>query len=106
MKEHFPENINSYSNVTGRVRHKFINSLIHSLRRLLRKYRLSMLVDLARKTGLDQFAINIVNKNVVPLESSIRTNVDENISNELRRYFEKDIQQLEILINRDLSAWR
>ena len=106
VEEFLPPNLHEKSYVTGMPRHLWLNVTLARLRYVAHKYRLTALLDMGRASGLSNSLEDLRQKNK---SSEKQTNLDVLSPAELqslREYFRPDVEKLEALVARDLSAWK
>lgn len=104
VKRYVPNSIDKKSNVTGLPKYKNPNIILAKIRFILRKYKLNFILDLARKIGLAQYLEKI--RNTTTDNKFSKEKIDEKTRKYLKEYFSEDIEKLEKLIKKDLSAWK
>ena len=70
----------------------------------LRKYNLKFVLDFLRFTRLSYLLEDIRTYQTKPWEE--KPQLDEKKQGELKAYFREEVENLEKLIGRDLSAWK
>jgi hypothetical protein len=99
-----PHDIDNRDNITGAPRFQRLNHLLFRMRLFLRDNRLNWVLDLLRKSGLAYTLEQWRTRSAVPYEE--KPLMDEGIKSELMVYYHNEIDKLEELIQRDLSAWK
>ncbi len=104
LDEFIPPDIDRRSNITGAPRFKRLNHTLFRLRLFLRNNRLNWALDLLRKLGIAYALEQWRTRSAVPYEE--KPLLDDKIKSELLDYYHDEIDKLEGLIQRDLSAWK
>jgi hypothetical protein len=104
LDEFIPPDIDQRSNITGAPRFKRLNHLLFQMRLFLRNNRFDWALDLLRKLGIAYALEQWRTRSAVPYEE--KPLLDDSIKLELSDYYRDEIDKLEGLIQRDLSAWK
>lgn len=104
LDEFVPPDIDQRSNITGAPRFKRFNHLLFQMRLFLRNNRLHWVLDLLRKLGIAYALEQWRTRSAVPYEE--KPWMDDTTRAELQDHYREEIEKLEGLIQRDLSAWR
>jgi transcriptional regulator of aromatic amino acid metabolism len=78
---------------------------MHSFRRTIDRYKLNSLLVFFRYTGilrLGNWIMHTANKK----SNYAKPELENDLKNELQRYYQRDIEQLENLTKRDLTNWK
>ncbi len=103
VTEMYPANIDESSNVTGVPRLALLNRAISWVRYPLRKYNPPGLMQLLRKSGIAQLQERIRLANTRPFE--VKPDIAPQTRLKLIAYFKEDVERLQTMTGRDLSAW-
>jgi hypothetical protein len=104
VADFIPENYNQRTMITGDPRFKLFNRLIYKARMFLRKYNLKFVLDFLRFIRVSYLLEDIRTYQTKPWEE--KPQIDESKQAELKAYFREEVENLETLIGRDLSAWK
>ena len=99
-----PETIDQRSNVTGVPRSKGFNRFVYRARTFLRKKRLNFVLDILRASGI-AFALEQW-RNLATVPYQQKPGIDPETKQKLDQIFKQDIEVLEKMLGRDLSAWK
>jgi len=105
VKTYYPASIDEKSNVTKEPRSKALNKFIDGFRFYIKKHDLQFILPVLKKTGITPVAEYIrdkVNRKAVKGKEPLPTHLKKQLEN----YYAKDIDQLEKLLEKDLSAWK
>ncbi len=101
----YPESLEERSNATQKPRSIALNRIIQGTRHFITKNGMEWLIPALKAVGIVQLGAFIRDKaNVTKLDK--KPDIDPELEKQIRGYYLKDIEQLEKLINRDLSAWK
>ena len=104
--EYFPDSLYERSNKTKGNKNQFLNYFITSSRNFIHKHNLHFVKPLLKYSGISPLAEYVRdNLNIVSKTGSQRRLDDDSIKR-LQDCYSKDIDQLEKLIDRDLSHWK
>lgn len=98
-----PANLDDASNITGVPRFRLLNRMISWVRYPLRKYNPPVLMRLVRGTGLARLQERIRLANTRPFDEKPTLSPETRMH--LAAYFREDVEALEKMTGRDLSAW-
>jgi len=104
VEPHIPAGLTQRSNVTGVPRFPALNRAIARLRYLVRKYDPPFLLDLLRWSGLARLSERLRLLNTRPEEPPQPLGAEAEAR--LRAFFRPDVEELERIAGRDLSAWK
>lgn len=105
VKEFYPPSIDDRSNETKEPRMKWLNHLIQNTRQNITKYRLEWVLPVLRYSGILPLGMLIRDKlNVRKMAK--KPQLSPETEQYLKAHYQADIQQLEQLLERDLSAWK
>ncbi len=100
-----PDSLNASSNVTQAPKFAGLTYFIQNTRHFITKHNLEFLIPILRKTGVVQLGTFIRDKwNVKKVDK--KPKLDPELEQEMRQYYQEDIEKLETLLDRDLSAWK
>ncbi len=102
-----PPTLLEKSNETKSIRFKKLTYVIQNTRHFITENNLEFLIPLLRKVGIVQLGTLVRDKlNVRKANKSDKPVLSAELEAEMRAYYQEDINQLEGLIDRDLSAWK
>ena len=103
-----PENVNEEINVTQEPRSPWVSRMLARVKRFTRKYRLSVLIELARSLGAAEWFTNMRDWNKQAKKPSKPPVVDTSSIDRqwLYDHYREDIEQLERLLQVDLTSWK
>ncbi len=105
VTEYYPASLDERSNETKEPRMKWLNHLIQNTRQGITKYRLEWVIPLLRYTGILPLGMLIRDRlNVKKMGS--KPQLLPETEQQLKAHYRADIEKLEELIERDLSAWK
>jgi len=105
--EYFPDSLHEKSNKTKQNKNQILNYFITSSRNIIHKHNLHYIKPLLRYSGISPVAEYIRDHlNVTSKGGSSRRSLDDDSIRMLQGYYSKEIDQLEKLIDTDLSHWR
>lgn len=105
LNEFYPDSLYRTSNKTKKNKYQFLNFFITSSRNFIHKHNLRFLIPVLRYSGISSIAeylrdhFNIVSKGV-------KKRYDGDTKKMLQDYYLSDINQVENLIDMDLSHWK
>lgn len=100
-----PENVAEESNVTAEPRFPALSRALASLRLFTRKYKLTWLIELARKLGLANMFTNMRERNKSDAKPTRAADVSNFDRAWLYDFYAQDVAELETLLGVDLSKW-
>jgi len=92
-------------NVSGTSRNPRVNRALASTRTMLKRRGLEWVVDAGRAVKLDRLAARVRGR-VDPYSTDDRPRIDPETERRLRASFAPDVEVVERVTGRDLSAWR
>ena len=105
VKEFYPDNLDRRSNETTKVRIDWINRILKRIRALIHKNNWQFLLPLLKQTGITPLAEYI--RDTLNAQKTDRTKqVDPDLQQRLRAYFREEMENLEKLLQTDLSRWK
>ncbi len=105
VSEYYPEHLTNKSNVTTGAIFPWVNYLINSAGRFLHKKKAYGLYNILMTTGIipaGEFVRDKLNKSPFVRKESLK----EEYIPRLKEFYHEDIENLEVLIKRDLSMWK
>ena len=105
VAEFYPDNIDRRSNETAKVKIEWVNRILKNIRALIHKNNLQFLLPFLKKTGITPLAEYI--RDTLNAQKTDRTNqLDPDLQQRLRVYFREEMENLERLLQTDLSRWK
>ncbi|RJP94104.1 MAG: hypothetical protein C4518_04020 [Desulfobacteraceae bacterium] len=105
VQEFYPDNLGQRSNETTTVRIEWVNRMLKEIRARIHKNNLQCLLPLLKKTGVTPLA-EYIRDTVNARKSGRATPLDPELQQHLRGYFKEEIENLEGLLETDLSRWK
>ncbi|MBC2716609.1 MAG: sulfotransferase domain-containing protein [Desulfobacteraceae bacterium] len=107
LNEYYPDSLRTSSNKTKQNKNQFLNYFITFSRNFIHKHNLHFLIPMLRYSGISPVAEYIRDHlNVVSKGKGARQSLDDDSVRMLQDYYLQDINQLEKLIDMDLSHWK
>ncbi len=105
VKEFCPEDIDHKANPTKIVRFRILNTIIYNTFSFTRNNpAFNFVPAFLKKTGLMSIMSLIQKLNTRPMDA--KPEISKGLETRLKKYFKDDIENLENLLNRDLSDWK
>ena len=105
VAEFYPDNLDRRSNETTTARVEWVNRMLKQIRALIHKNNLQFLLPFLKKIGITPLAEYI--RDTLNTRKTDRTNqLDPDLQQRLRAYFREEMENLENLLQTDLSRWK
>jgi hypothetical protein len=103
VDDFIPKNIDVRTNITGVPANRWFNVLLYKARMFLRRQNLTFILDFLRWIGI-AYALEQLRSKAKPYDQ--KPAIEEQTRKELAEFFREDLEKLEKMTGRDLSAWK
>ncbi len=104
VSSYIPLRIHQLSNPAGILKFKIIGRMLTRMRLWLRRHNMIFLIKLSRLIGISKLYRALTITWVNPY--SVKPQMEKTLKVTLRKYFKRDVENLEKLLDKDLSHWK